>query len=165
MSPRYEEWDQQISLELNEKWTWWTALFQYLNQIRVPRCYFFEHSIFVVANEEAYACVAYLRAEFPGGGIRVALVGGKAKGAPLKTLSIPRLELNGAENEVRLRKAIINGNTLKLDKTVMWTDFKTVLAWSNAKYRRYRQFVALDVELAKYCRNLTQRSGDTYPVR
>ncbi|XP_058817813.1 uncharacterized protein LOC131681120 [Topomyia yanbarensis] len=149
------EWDQPIPLELNEKWTRWTALFQYLNQIRVPRCYFPEHSIkevvslqlhiFVDASEEAYACVAYLRAEFPGSVIRVALVGGKAKVAPLKTLSIPRLKLNGAVIGVRLRKAIINGHTLKIDKTVMWTDSKTVLAWINADHRRYRQFVSCRV--------------------
>ncbi|XP_058811039.1 uncharacterized protein LOC131675927 [Topomyia yanbarensis] len=163
------KWDQPIPLELNEKWTRWTALFQYLNQIRVPRCYFPELSIkevvslqlyiFADASEEAYACVAYLRAEFPGSVIRVALVGGKAKVAPLKTLSIPRLELNGAVIGVRLRKAIINGHTHKIDKTVMWTDSKTVLAWINADHRRYRQFVACRVGeiLSK-----SRRSGGTY---
>ncbi|XP_062557324.1 uncharacterized protein LOC134222196 [Armigeres subalbatus] len=148
------DWDQQIPIALKENWTRWTDLFQHLGEVRVPRCYFPHHAledlielqlhIFVDASEEAYACVAYFRAEFPGG-VELALVGGKSKVAPLNTVSIPRLELMAATIGVRFLKSTRNGHSLKIDKAVLWSDSKTVLAWINADHRNYRQFVACRV--------------------
>ncbi|XP_055633808.1 uncharacterized protein LOC129774135 [Toxorhynchites rutilus septentrionalis] len=123
-------WDEPIPKELCERWTQWTAEFKYLDQISIPRCYFPQRSvkdisslqllIFVDAGEDAYACVAYLRAEFSEK-IQCAIIGGKTKVAPLKTLSIPRLELMAAVIVIYIR---------------------TVLAWINANHCSYRQFVA-----------------------
>ncbi|XP_058817458.1 uncharacterized protein LOC131680765 [Topomyia yanbarensis] len=147
-------WDQLIPEELLGKWMRWTSLFKHLDQISIPRCYFPQRSvkdilslqlhIYVDASEEAYACVAYFRAVFPDG-ISVALVGGKSKVAPLKAHSIPRLELMAAVIGVRLMKTILTGHSLVVEKTVLWCDSKTVLAWINSDHRRYRQFVACRV--------------------
>ncbi|XP_039438455.1 uncharacterized protein LOC120419726 [Culex pipiens pallens] len=149
------EWDQKIPDKLRERWMRWIELFEHLCEVRIPRCYFPKYSVddivslqlhvFCDASEEAYSCVAYFRAVFWDGVIQVALVGGKAKVAPLKALSIPRLELSGGVLGVRLRKSITNGHSLKVEKTVMWTDSKTVLAWINSDHRNYRQFVACRV--------------------
>lgn len=129
-------------------------MFERLDEVRVPRCYFPQHGqneivdlqlhIFVDASEEAYAHVAYFRAEFVDG-IEMALIGGKAKVAPLKALSIPRLELMAAVIGVRLLKTIRNGHSMKIGRTTMWSDSKTVLAWINSDHRSYRQFVACRV--------------------
>ncbi|XP_062714236.1 uncharacterized protein LOC134291009 [Aedes albopictus] len=148
------DWDQQIPEQLKELWMRWTSRFEQLDEVRVPRCYFplraqneinnLQLHVFVDASEEAYACVAYFRAEFADT-VEIAVVGGKAKVAPLKAMSIPRLELMAAVIGVRLLKTIRNGHSLKIDKTVMWSDSKTVLAWINSDHRRYRQFVACRV--------------------
>ncbi|XP_058456617.1 uncharacterized protein LOC131434015 [Malaya genurostris] len=148
------EWDQPIPEKLRENWERWTSRFRYLEQIKISRCYFPRHSvkdiqslqlhIYVDASEEAYACVAYFRAIFPDG-IRVALVGGKSKVAPLKATSIPRLELMAAVIGVRLMKTILVGHSLIIEKTTLWTYSRTVLAWINSDHRRYRQFVACRV--------------------
>ncbi|XP_055622405.1 uncharacterized protein LOC129765971 [Toxorhynchites rutilus septentrionalis] len=144
-------WDDPIPKELCERWTQWTAEFKYLDQISIPRCYFPQRSvkdisslqlhIFVDAGEDAYACVAYLRAEFSEK-IQCAIIGGKTKVAPLKTLSIPRLELMAAVIGVRLRKTIMNFHSLPIDRCIFWSDSRTVLAWINANHCSYRQFVA-----------------------
>lgn len=91
--------------------------------------------IFVDASEEAYSCVAYFRAEFVGG-VEIALIGGKAKVAPLKALSIPRLELMAAVIGVRLLKTIRTAHSLSINKIVLWSDSKTVLSWINSDHRR-----------------------------
>lgn len=129
-------------------------MFRDLDQISVPRCYFAQHSvkdimslqlhIYVDASEDAYACVAYWRAMFPSG-IQVALIGGKSKVAPLKALSIPRLELMAAVIGVRFMRTIVNGHSLLIEKVIFWCDSKTVLAWINSDHRNYRQFVACRV--------------------
>ncbi|XP_052562964.1 uncharacterized protein LOC128092673 [Culex pipiens pallens] len=148
------QWDQRIPDKMCVRWTQWTDQFKFLEQIRIPRCYFPRRSvkdiktlqlhIFVDASEDAFSCVAYFRAEFEDG-IEVALVGGKSKVAPLKALSIPRLELMAAVIGVRLMNTIIFGHSLRIDKTIFWCDSKTVLAWINSDHRNYRQFVACRV--------------------
>lgn len=148
------DWDELIPDKSLEKWLRWTDSFHQLDQIRIPRCYFAQHStkdivslqlhVYVDASEEAYACVGYLRAVFPEE-IKVALVGAKSKVAPLKAHSIPRLELMAAVIGVRLAKSICNGHTLRIDKVFFWSDSKTVLAWINSDHRNYRQFVACRV--------------------
>ncbi|XP_058449104.1 uncharacterized protein LOC131429071 [Malaya genurostris] len=100
--------------------------------------------IYVDASEDAYACVGHLRAVFPNE-IRVALVGGKSKVAPLKAHSIPRLELMAAVIGVRFAKTVLSGHSLDIGKVVFWTDSKVVLAWINSDHRKYRQFVACRV--------------------
>lgn len=39
------DWDQPIPEKLRQRWTGWTGMFQYLDQISIPRCYFPQHSV------------------------------------------------------------------------------------------------------------------------
>ncbi|XP_055550574.1 uncharacterized protein LOC129733051 [Wyeomyia smithii] len=148
------DWDELIPEALCERWVRWTEKFQFLDQIKIPRCYFGNRTtqeiettqlhIFVDASEDAYACVAYIRAVVPNE-IEMALVGGKAKVAPLKVQSIPRLELMAAVIGVRLAKTIVKEHTLRFDEVIFWSDSKTVMAWIHSDHRKYRQFVACRV--------------------
>ncbi|XP_055640368.1 uncharacterized protein LOC129777849 isoform X1 [Toxorhynchites rutilus septentrionalis] len=148
------EWDQLIPAKLHEKWSQWTSKFNQLNMVSIHRQYFsgyhtselesMELHIFVDASESAYACVAYFRAKCAGR-IKCALVVAKSKVAPLKCISIPRLELQAAIIGVRLQKTILASHSLPIHKRVFWSDSKTVLAWINSDHRRYRQFVACRV--------------------
>ena len=52
---------------------------------------------FCDASEDAYAGVVYTRVQDGGGNIHISLVVSKTKVAPIKRLTIPRLELCGAQ--------------------------------------------------------------------
>ncbi|UYV84662.1 hypothetical protein LAZ67_X003010 [Cordylochernes scorpioides] len=52
---------------------------------------------FVDASQEAFSAVTYLRVETRNGNITTTLFGSKARVAPLKKLTIPKLELQGFE--------------------------------------------------------------------
>ncbi|XP_055615090.1 uncharacterized protein LOC129761395 [Toxorhynchites rutilus septentrionalis] len=144
-------WDEGVSGEIKEKSRRWIAGFEELSRMRIDRAYFpgfssaeigpLQLHVFTDASEDAYACVAYLRAEI-NGNIHCALVMSKAKVAPLKVLSIPRLELQGAVLGARVAKTIIASHSLSIVRRVLWTDSETVLAWIKSDHRRYRQFVA-----------------------
>ncbi|XP_058817361.1 uncharacterized protein LOC131680666 [Topomyia yanbarensis] len=149
------EWDQQIPDDLNKRWRQWSELFGQLNQIRIPRCYFrspfpknldrLQLHVFVDASEMAYAAVAYFRLE-SNSCVQVALVGAKVKVAPLKTLSIPRLELKAANLGVRLAGSIQSQHSYPINFRYFWGDSKTVLAWiKSIDHRRYHKFVAVRV--------------------
>ncbi|XP_062708422.1 uncharacterized protein LOC134288244 [Aedes albopictus] len=144
-------WDDTVDEQILLRWRSWTAKFKELEEVRIPRAYFpgvtasdiedLQLHVFVDGSETAYACAAYFRATIQGK-YHCALVGGKAKVAPIKALSIPRLELQAALIGCRLMKTLCNSHSLPISQRVFWTDSKTVLAWIHSDHRRYRQFVA-----------------------
>ncbi|XP_065085710.1 uncharacterized protein LOC135707754 [Ochlerotatus camptorhynchus] len=146
-------WDDNIPAEL-PRWHQWLGVLRTLDQVKIPRCYFpgyvekayesLELHIFVDASESAYATAAYFRV-VDNGEVRCCLVRAKTKVAPVKLLSIPRLELQAATIGTRLMKAIIADHTVQIKRTILWSDSKTVLAWLRSDQRRYRQFVAFRV--------------------
>ncbi|XP_062557279.1 uncharacterized protein LOC134222152 [Armigeres subalbatus] len=148
------QWDDEVVEAVRIRWLRWVNLFKKVGQMRFHRAYFpgfhaaeinaIELHVFTDASEEAYACTAYFRAV-----IRektyVTLVMAKAKVAPLKTLSIPRLELMGALLGARLTKTVETYHTFPICRRILWTDSKTTLAWIQSQHCRYRQFVAFRV--------------------
>lgn len=149
------EWDQRIPNDINNRWQQWSHLFEQLHQLRVPRCYFrapfasslngLQLHLFVDASEAEYSCVAYFRLDTDNG-TQVALVGAKTKVAPLKTLSIPRLELKAAVLGVRFLETIQNHHEFTIHSRYCWSDSGTVLAWIHSHdHRRFHKFVAVRV--------------------
>ncbi|XP_062717003.1 uncharacterized protein LOC134292164 [Aedes albopictus] len=152
---RGTQWDEKITEDLYVRWRQWTSLFAELGTLRIPRCYF--HSpfpanfetlqlhIFVDASEAAYSCVAYFRLEV-GETVQVAFVSSKTKVAPLKTISIPRLELKAAVLGTRMLNTIKDQHTFPIARQIIWSDAGVCLAWIRSKnHRRYHQFVSVRV--------------------
>ncbi|XP_017468539.1 PREDICTED: uncharacterized protein LOC108360659 [Rhagoletis zephyria] len=143
------DWDEPIPDELQEAWLRWLTAIKRLEEVSVPRCYGLgfhqlpvELHVFADASEVAYAAVAYWR--FPEGTRtpNPIFISGKAKCAPLKLTSIPRLELQAAVLATRLRKSILQCHGKIPKRVVMWSDSKTVLAWVKSDYWRYKPYVA-----------------------
>ncbi|KRX86736.1 hypothetical protein T4E_475 [Trichinella pseudospiralis] len=104
-------WDSHLPPEISRKWDQWRADLSDLHQIVLPREYLpyspmeasrLELHGFGDASEAAYAAVVYLRATQSTGVTRVSFVPAKSEVAPLKKLSVPRLELSAALLCVRL---------------------------------------------------------------
>ncbi|XP_055645439.1 uncharacterized protein LOC129781961 [Toxorhynchites rutilus septentrionalis] len=70
------------------------------------------------------------------------LVAAKTKVAPLKPMSIPRLELQGCALGARMLKFVQENHTIPITKRYLWTDNTTALSWIRADPRNYRPFVA-----------------------
>lgn len=69
----------------------------------------------------------------------------KSKVAPLKPVSIPRLELQAALIGARLMEHVCQHLTLPISRRVFWSDSSTVLSWLNSDAFRYHQYVAFRV--------------------
>ncbi|XP_055589908.1 uncharacterized protein LOC129742089 [Uranotaenia lowii] len=147
-------WDEKVPEELQIRWLQWVSLFNQLNLIRIPRQYFpsrntaeiglLQLHVFVDASESAYACAAYLRSEFHDK-VSCVLVTAKSRVAPLKTVSIPRLELQAAVVGSRLMEYVEQTCSLNISRRIAWTDSQTVLAWINSDVRKYNQYVSCRV--------------------
>ena len=84
-------------------------------------------------SEEVFCAVAFLRARVKTSlETQVAFVFGKARVAPMKALSIPKLELQAALLATRLKEDNLNALTIPVSNTLMWTDSTTVLQWLNS---------------------------------
>ena len=67
---------------------------------------------------------------------------GKARLAPLKVVTIPRLELAAAVVAMKLKVQIAEELKFKINDVIFWTDSTTVLQYIRNKNRRFKTFVA-----------------------
>lgn len=141
-------WDEQIPAEENEFFAAWLARLTEIAQLRLPRCYMtykyerIDLHVLCDASEQAYATVAYWRIKKCDGSIRVVLVAAKAKVAPRRAQTIPRLELQAAVIGARLADTIRKEHRFEVGQTTYWTDSSTVVHWIHHDMRRYTPFVA-----------------------
>ena len=145
-------WDEELPPELSERWK---RLFQemvQLNGVRFDRCLTPPNAIgqpvlcvFSDASKDAFGACAYARWQLSTGGFNTQFIAAKSRVAPLKKLTIPRLELQGAVLASRLGKTILKESRLKFEKSVFFLDSKIVLAWICSETRRFKPFVSVRV--------------------
>jgi len=93
------------------------------------------------ASEEAYAGVVYLRLESSDGRVHTTPVVSKTKVAPIKRLSIPRLELCGAQVLVKLLCHVKKTLDKPTTAAFAWTDSTVVLSWLSGNPRRFETII------------------------
>ena len=115
----------------------WLSDLPRLNDVRVPRWYGVKEEIpinmqlhiFFDASESAFGTAAYFRQVYQSGYIHCALVMSKCRVAPLKKLSIVRLETQAAVLAVRLAACVKKELTVEVHDTIYWSDSQVVLSW------------------------------------
>lgn len=141
------KWDDEIPNELVERWKIIRHELLLLEFIDIPRILWtnkhnFELHAFCDASLDAYAAVVYCRNENSHGSLNVSLVATKTRVAPIKVLSLPRLELCGATLLVRLINKLKISLQDKEIKVFAWTDSSIVLHWLSAPPKRWSVFIA-----------------------
>ncbi|XP_064120645.1 uncharacterized protein LOC135225244 [Macrobrachium nipponense] len=105
--------------------------------------------LFLDASIMALGVVAYLRVTDQLGNVSCRFIMGKARVAPLKDVSVPRLELSAAVLAVRLGTTILATIDFKVDEVYYWTDSTTVLRYIRNDQARYKTFVANRVSMIR----------------
>ena len=131
-------WDDVLQGDCLKRWEGWLEQLMKIEQLYIPRCFkplqfgrttSIQLHLFADASERGYGAVGYLRLVNELGDIYVAFMIGKARVAPLKVITIPRLELSAAVVATRLDKMIRSKIDLLIDFTIFWTDSTTVLGY------------------------------------
>lgn len=96
---------------------------------------------FCDASTQAIAALVYLRAVDLKGEITSSLIITKTKVAPLKRLTIPRLELSGAVLLTKLITHVLQVLNFKEIPVYMWTDSSITLTWINNHPSKWKDFI------------------------
>ena len=143
------DWDDEVSSSIRKKWEdWLRRLNQIASNVAVPRSLNLEGDhqdvqlhIFCDASEKAFAAVTYVRINDKGT-ITCHILMAKSRVAPLKRLTLPRLELQGAIIAVRMKETIVEEMDVKFSSIRFWTDSSLNLRYINNESKRFKVFVA-----------------------
>ncbi|KAG1940147.1 hypothetical protein F2P79_016875 [Pimephales promelas] len=148
-------WDEPLPQELSAQWEIWLQDLRNLSNVRIRRCYIpdnfkdvkqYELHHFSDASVIGYGECTYLRAVDVNGDVHCTLVMGKARVAPTKVTTVPRLELSAAVVAARISVMLRNELEIEGLQEHFWTDSKVVLGYINNDARRFHVFVANRVQ-------------------
>lgn len=142
------EWDKSLTDDLKRRWEDFHQQLRELSNLSIPRKVIpsistsIEIHGFCDASLEAYGAAIYIRSKDTNGQWHSRLLCAKSRVAPLKALTIPRLELSGALTLAQLSIKVANAWELNVNDFYLWTDSLIVLGWLNSQSTRLKTFVA-----------------------
>ncbi|XP_033646408.1 uncharacterized protein LOC117305638 [Asterias rubens] len=142
------DWDDDLPPEPKAKWRNFFTELQSLNGVSFDRCLMPEPDfpveliVFCDASEDAFGAVAYTRSKNENGSFDVRFVAAKSRVAPLKALTIPRLELQAALLATRLYASVVRETSNEFERAIFLSDSVIVLSWIRGQSRQYKSFVA-----------------------
>ena len=119
--------------EINDKRSYKPASFEEVNLVQLHH--------FSDAYQYAYGAASYLRLVDADGNVHCSLVIGKSRLAPLKAITIPRLELSAAVVSVKLDSMIRRELDLPIGESVLWSDSTSVIQMIQNQTKRFQTFV------------------------
>ncbi|XP_072768487.1 uncharacterized protein [Nerophis lumbriciformis] len=159
------QWDETIPHVFSQQWTGWLADLSKMKEFKVDRCMQPTHfgqithsqlHHFSDASESGYGTVSYLRLENKNKEVHVAFIIGTSRVAPLKQMTIPRMELAAAVLAVKVDTMLRKDLQLKLEKSFFWTDSTTVLKYISNETKRFKTFVANRVSFVRDATDISQ---------
>ncbi|XP_028408734.1 uncharacterized protein LOC114531301 [Dendronephthya gigantea] len=147
------DWDDQIPEEHLNRWQAWLIDLPNLEKLAINRCFkpktanqsginSIQLHHFSDASQNGYGAVTYLRTENSSGEVTCSFVMGKSRLAPIKPVTIPRMELSAAVVSTKLERMVKNELTLPIDQSYFWTDSTCVLRYIENTEKRFQTFVA-----------------------
>ncbi|XP_043258558.1 uncharacterized protein LOC122400888 [Colletes gigas] len=142
------DWDESLPASIHTEWTTFFNQLQHLNNVSFVRNVVQRNSRqvelhgFCDASERAYGACIYVRSIDNNGHVETNLLCAKSRVAPLKTITLARLELCGAALLAVLYTTVRAAILHQIDKTILWTDSTIVLNWINKQPCTLKTFVA-----------------------
>jgi hypothetical protein len=144
-------WEQTLPDDMLQTWRDISRQLPDLQTLEIPRSIStgpkkrIELHVFADASELAYAACVYSRVTHKDGSVTARLLLSKTRVAPVKTISLPRLELCAAHMAAKLvtmAREALEGTDFHISCCTAWSDSTIALAWIAAEPRRWKSFVA-----------------------
>ena len=144
-------WDDLIPQENFPSWKQWLEYLSNIENLTVSCCLKPENfgnlcsaqlHHFSDASEDGYGAASYLRLESTSENFHCALLLGKSRVAPLKTITIPRMKLKAATVGINLHKLLSKKLEIPIHQMVFWTDSTIVIQYIQNEAKRFQTFMA-----------------------
>lgn len=167
------DWDDPVPKEIQKRWLKWNSEIEELNNVRISRSYKpkdfgnvvrAELHHFSDASLKGYRQCSYLKLVSQNNQIYCSFVIGKARVTALKSVTVPRLELNAAVVSVRVSKQLAELD-INITNKIFWTDSRVVLGYIANDVKRFHIFWANRVQeiqeksSEKQCRYMDTKSN------
>ena len=149
------DWDDPVPEKIQKRWLKWKSEIEELKNVEISRCYKpndfgqvvkAELHHFSDASFKGYGQCSYLRTVNKENQIHCSFVIGKARVTPLKSVTVPRLELNAAVVSVRVSEQLRRELDIDITDEIFWTDSRVVLGYIADDVKRFHVFVANRVQ-------------------
>lgn len=97
---------------------------------------------FADESEDAHGTTSYLLLRSATAEAQSTLIMAKARVAPLKSPTIPRMKLTAATVAIKMDKLLRKELEIELDESIFWTDSTAVLKYLDSESTRFKTFVA-----------------------
>ena len=101
-----------------------------------------ELHLFADASEVAYGAACYIKFRYVNGTVKITFLLGKSRLAPIKLVTIPRLEICAAVFAAKMYDSISSELEYDVTCTYFCSDSMTVLGYIRKKTARYKTIVA-----------------------
>lgn len=141
------DWDESVPQSIYTMWL------KFCEQLNLIHNFAFERLVLIAsywmiwllgfcdASEKGYGACLYILSSGKGKTV-CKLLCGKSRVAPIKKLTIARLELNGAKLLVSLYNEVKDQIGLKFDRILFWSDSTTVIQWIRKSPSEWKTYVA-----------------------
>ncbi|KAK9886755.1 hypothetical protein WA026_018407 [Henosepilachna vigintioctopunctata] len=144
-----KSWDSNPGDDICNKFSKFRKEIHYFSELRIPRYFdsILNHRCdligFCDSSESAYCAVVYVRIYYENAS-KTFFVCAKSKVAPIKKLSIPRLELCAAVLLSKLILFVTNSyeNIIKFSNTYAFSDSTVALTWIKSSPHKWKNFVS-----------------------
>ncbi|GFS60991.1 integrase catalytic domain-containing protein [Trichonephila clavipes] len=141
------EWNDLLPAEEYREWQQFLVSLENINNIEIPRRILVvfpevtEIHGFADASERCYGAAVYCKSKNLKSETLVRLITSKSRVAPIKSLTIPRLELCAAVLLAKLVKRVVAALQLETAELYLWSDSMIVLAWLRKEPMDLKTFV------------------------
>lgn len=143
-------WNDPVPKEVDEEWKLYKRQLPVLQNIKIPRWINYspqqaattEIHGFSDASTQAFSAVVYTKTTDVKGNAQINLITSKTRVAPIKQITLPRLELCGATLLAKLIQQVQTSMEIPNVETYAWTDSTIVLAWIKGEPGKWKTFVA-----------------------
>ncbi|GFW04299.1 integrase catalytic domain-containing protein [Trichonephila clavipes] len=141
------DWDDVLPNSIANEWREFVTTLKCIEEVKINRFIMADNNVRIVlqgfadTSEAAYGAVVYLQCFLHNGAAKVSILASKSRVAPIRVISIPRLELCACGLLAQLVKKIHSTLRLNISDIVLHTDSTIALAWLNTPANRLKTFV------------------------
>ncbi|GFX84848.1 uncharacterized protein TNCV_4996801 [Trichonephila clavipes] len=144
------EWNEPLSNPIAKEWNDFVSTLPVIQNIHVPRLVIGKGRIiihgFAEASTAAYGAVLYAQS-ISEEDVSNRLLCSKSRVAPVKPITIPRLELCACVLLSQLLEKVLHSLTLPIQQIMLWTDSNIVLVWIQRSPDQLKTFIGNRIKI------------------